>query len=383
MRYLIIHNRYSKIGGEESVVAQQIDLLRNAGHDVVLFERSYSEIESWKFSKLSSFCSAIYNRKSVKQVKSIINDFRPEVAIVHNLFPVISPAVLPVLRKNGVRVLMTVHNYRLICPTGLFFTNGSICESCGNGIREFNCLRKKCQGTFFGSFAFSVRSFWARVTKKYTKNVDLFLVLSDFQRNKLIEYGICGEKIAVIPNFYQPQQTKYESLDEENYVAFVGRLSVEKGVDFLFELANKMPDVEFRVAGEKSDNVELSKIPNNVKLVGYLSKTELEEFYKKSAIVISTSLCYEGFSLSVIEAMYFGKCVLVPNVGVFPMIVDDGQCGLLYEKGNLSDAVNKLYKALQNKALRSDIGKSAHKKVVDHYNAENYLKLMISASYKN
>lgn len=383
MRYLIVHNRYSKIGGEESVVAQQEQLLRSAGHDVMLYQRSYDEINSWRLGRLTSFFSSLYNRRSVKDVKRIIAEFKPDVAIVHNLFPVISPAILPILNQRGVRILMTVHNFRLICPTGLFFRDGRICEKCGEGVREFNCFANRCQGTVAGSFSFAFRSYWARVTKKYTKNIDRFLVLSEFQRDKLVEYGLSGNKMSVVPNFYQPPALLENiDVDSDGYVGFVGRLSVEKGVGFLFEIASNMPDVEFRVAGTFAEGYSLGDIPSNVKMCGFLSKEELVEFYKRAGVIISTSLCYEGFPISILEAMYFGRAVLVPNTSVFPVIVDNGQCGILYQIGNLSDALYKLCKLLKNSELRNAIGELAHKKIVDVYNSDNYLNAIISISYK-
>ena len=122
MKFLIIHNRYSRPGGEEGVVALQRQLLESRGHTVLLYERSYDEIRTWRFGRLTSLFSALYNRRSVLDIREIVRREQPDAAIVHNLFPVISPAILPELRKARVRVLMTLHNYRLVCPTGLFHT---------------------------------------------------------------------------------------------------------------------------------------------------------------------------------------------------------------------------------------------------------------------
>lgn len=383
MRYLIIHNRYSKIGGEEFVVSQQVNLLRSAGHEVYLFERSYDEVSKWKLKKLNSFLSSIYNVKSTRSIKEICDTFHPDVAIIHNLFPVISPAILPILKKRGVRILMTLHNYRLICPIGLFFKKGEICEKCGTGTKEMNCFFNNCQGSKFGSLAFAIRSGYARISKKYLGNVDLFLVLSKFQQNKLVKYGIPKEKSVIIPNFYSPiQGFESRQYSTQNYIGFIGRLSVEKGVELLFEIARKAPELEFKVAGDLASEFQISEIPDNVTLCGFLQKDALLKFYKEARVVISTSLCYEGFPISILEAMYYGKSVLVPNSSVFPEITDGGQCGMMYETGSSSDALDKLHKILSSKALEDTIGSNAKIKVNNQYNSHNYLNGIISASYK-
>lgn len=130
MKFLIIHNPYSKIGGEDSVVRTQAEALRGAGYEVVLYERAYAEIYGWRWGRFASFFSALYNRRSVHEVRALVATEKPDVALVHNLFPVVSPAVLSVLHRAGVKVVMTLHNYRLACPTGVMFRNGQICEEC-------------------------------------------------------------------------------------------------------------------------------------------------------------------------------------------------------------------------------------------------------------
>ncbi|MEG2865721.1 MAG: glycosyltransferase, partial [Mucinivorans sp.] len=171
MNFLIIHNRYSLAGGEERVVGMQCDILRAHGHQTTLYERRHDEIQGWRLGRVSSFFSSFYNRRSVRQIKELIRTQKPDVALVHNLFPVVSPAILPVLRQAGIPIVMTLHNFRMVCPTGLFFLRDTICEQCGaSQTKEWNCVANKCEGTRVGSIAFALRSFWARERGLYLNN---------------------------------------------------------------------------------------------------------------------------------------------------------------------------------------------------------------------
>ena len=381
MKFLIIHNRYSRTGGEEGVVATQQRLLAAHGHEVRLYERSYDEIRGWRMGKVKSFFTSLRNKRAVRDIERVIADFGPDVAIVHNLYPVISPVVLPALHKAGVRVLMTVHNYRLVCPTGLFFTRGEICERCGQSpLREWNCLSRRCEGTLPGSLAYALRNRRARVRGYYTDNVDRFLALSDFQRDKLTEYGLPGEKFGVIPNCIDPDSMPASDAVESDFVGYVGRLSVEKGVDLLFETAGSMPHIKFKVAGEAAEGVSTEGMPANIELMGLLTREQLADFYRSARVVILPSICYEGFPLSVIEAMYYGRTVAVPDIGALGEIVDHGECGMLFRAGDRDSLAAAIEALFHDKGLRDSLGAEGRRRVVSLYNSERYYTLLMALS---
>lgn len=371
MKFLIIHNRYSRTGGEESVVAFQKQLLLSHGHQVTLYERSYAEIRQWRLGRVASFFSALYNRRSVREISQILDRESFDAAIVHNLFPVISPAILPILRKRGIKVLMSLHNYRLICPTGLCFTSNRICEKCGAGsLREFNCTVNRCEGSLAGSFAYSVRSYVARIRGSYIKNVDYFLALSEFQKQKLIQYGYPASKIKILSNALDLSTMPISKVGHrEDFIGFVGRLSPEKGVDLLLEVARRLPNLRFRIAGELAERCSIDNLPQNVELLGLLNRDQLADFYSSARAILTTSRCWEGFSLTTLEAMYYNTTVVVPRWAAFPEMVADGVCGMLYEPCS----ADSIIEALEN--LR-DFDTLPHQRVAQHYNAENYYLVM-------
>lgn len=381
MNFLIIHNRYSRTGGEESVVEAQAELLLRAGHSVELYQRSYDEIHEWRFGHLASLFSALYNRRAVAEVQAIVSRQVIDVAIIHNLYPVISPAILPVLHRAGIKVVMSVHNYRLICPTGLFYTHGHVCTRCGDGVlREWNCAIRKCESSILGSWAYALRGWWARIKGYYVHNVDTFMALSDFQRSILIKYGIPGEKIAVVPNFINPPIADIMPPDSTapEYIAYVGRLSHEKGIDLLFQTARRLPSVQFKVAGAPAADIDLSSVPSNVELVGYLSGDALASFYVGARAVALTSRCWEGLPLTVIEAMHYGCVVVVPDWAALPEVVDAGRAGILYTAGSVEDLAAKIA-TLYNGAQRLESMKvSARERADGLYSTKQYYNALMS-----
>lgn len=378
MRYLIIHSRYSRPGGEEQVVAFQCDLLLKAGHQVEVYERDYNEMKGWKFGKISTFFSSLYNRRSVGDVRRLIRTFSPDVAIVHNLFPVISPAILSVLRGAGVRVLMSVHNYRLFCPTGLFYRRGEVCERCAHGcLREFNCFVHRCEGSFFGSFGYFFRSWWARIFRSYLGNVDLFLAISPFQRDKLVQYGVPSDRVCLLPNSVSLLGFGSAVADfSGGYVGFVGRLSSEKGVDLLFSVARSLPEVRFRVAGDLASNYSLGVAPSNVEFVGFLDRASLGDFYRSAGVIINTSGCYEGLPLSLLEAMSLGCVVLAQRFGVMTDLLGGGTYGVLVSYGDVSDFCSSITRVLGDLDFCFRLGRCSRAYVLEHYSSSAYLSLL-------
>ncbi|MDE5944026.1 MAG: glycosyltransferase family 4 protein [Rikenella sp.] len=382
MKILIIHNRYSRSGGEENVVAFQRRLLEAHGHRVVLYERSYDEIRQWRFGRLTSLFSALYNRRAARDVRRIVRRENPDVAIVHNLFPVISAAVLPVLKRGGVRVLMTLHNYRLVCPTGLFYTRGELCERCGFAFgREWNCFARQCEGSAAGSFGYALRGWWSRVRGYFSESVDRFLALSDFQRDVVNRYtGIPLERFAVVPNAIDPEAMPEPSTDVRLigrcYVAYAGRLSREKGIDLLFETARRLPELEFRVAGEAAEGFVLPDVPPNVRLLGRLDRQGVADLYAGALAAIVTSRWYEGFPLTVVEAMYYGAPVAVPELAGMPEIVDRGRCGAVYAPGSATALAEVLTRWAADPAGAAAIGQRGRERVLSRYDPETYYRTL-------
>ncbi|MCG8432246.1 MAG: glycosyltransferase, partial [Candidatus Omnitrophica bacterium] len=284
----------------------QEKMLRGHGHRVRSYTRSSVELESMRFGKVRAFFAGLRNPVSAREIHKVLEEFRPDVVHIHNLYPLISPSVLPHIRKRGVPVVMTVHNYRLICPNGLFYNKSGICEACAGG-KEWNCIRFNCEESLPKSIGYALRNAWARIGRHYLDNVDAFLCLTAFQKRKLVDNGFKPERCFVLPNFYngKPHAAEKEATTG-SYVAFAGRISREKGIDILYDAARRLPEIRFKIAGKVADQVYYDQKPDNVSLEGLLEGERLQEFYAGATVFLLSSVCYEGFPMVFLEAMSFG-----------------------------------------------------------------------------
>jgi len=370
MKILIIHNEYATYSGEESVVDNTIKLLKEKGHEVQLFKRSSNEINKNFVGLFKAFFCSFYNYSSINKIKNKIKTFNPNIIHVHNLYPLISPSILPVISKMNIPIVMTVHNYRLICPNGMFFNKMKICEKCSGG-KEWNCLLNNCASSYFKSFSYFLRNYYAR-KKEFYSHIDKYICLTNFQLKKLIENGFDKDKLTVIHNFYQNNNAEFKRKKFGNYIAFVGRITEEKGINILFESAKLLPKIPFKLAGDYDKKLLLKKdIPKNVTFLGRIKGQELISFYENARFLVFPSIWYEGFPMVLIEAMSYKLPIIATNIGGISEIVDDGLTGLLFEYMNINDLTEKIIRLWEDPELCIEYGENGYQKYIKLYNIEN------------
>lgn len=362
MNILIVHNPYSQRGGEDRVAELQAELLAAQGHTVVRYERSYAETKNWRFGRFTSFFSALYNRRSVREIKEIIARKKPDIALIHNLFPVISPAILPPLHRAGVSVIQVVHNYRLGCPTGLAFRADKPCQECPRK-GMMHCVWHQCEGSLLGSVAFALRSIRARSI--YRKNVDFYSAVSCFVHDQLVAWGsIPVEKSGVLGN---PVTLPHPTADgaHRTGVLFVGRFTTEKGAETLLEVARRLPDVPFTVTGQAHD------APVNVHFVGIVDRATLDTLYRSTRIVVAPSKVEETFGLAAAEGMAAGAVAVVSDRGALPELVEDG-AGVCVAADDIDGWVAAIERLLSDQALWADYAKNGQQRIAERYAASDY-----------
>lgn len=280
---------------------------------------------------------------------------------------------MPVCKKLGVPVVMTVHNFRLACPNGLLLSHGEICHRCLGG-REYWCILRNCESDVFKSAGYALRTMTARFLRRYDANVDHFLCLSAFQRNLLVREGLPGERVSVLTNPVEIQVAASSSAIERNGVLFVGRVSREKGIASLFEAARICSGIPFELAGNYGSMPEAVDLaPDNVKLLGPLVPQKLGALYNKARIFVLPSVCYEGFPTVLLEAMAHGLPIVCSRIGGLPEIVEDGINGLLYEPGNGAELAGRIQMLWQNPALCEKLGEAGRRKFQEKYDAEKLM----------
>lgn len=379
MKILLVHNDYAKYSGEEAVVDKMNQLFKRLGHSVAQLRMSTAGLRENLMGKAKGFIAGLYSPAGVKAMAEALDREKPDIVNVHNLYPFISPAALRECKKRGVPVIMTVHNYRLICPTGLFMRNNAPCELCLEKGNEWGCVKYNCEGSLLKSVGYAGRNAVARLRRHYLDCVDYFACLSDFQRQKLIQAGFDPAKLIVIPNSITlptpPPPIPNPQSPIPKYVAFSGRISPEKGVDLIMEVARRHPEIPFKFAGAVSPNVNLS-LPdsNNVELKGYLSGDELEKFYKDAAFFVLSSKCYEGFPMAILEAAKYSKPMVAPNHGAFPEIIKQGneteEGGVLFTPGDVDELEKVIVGLWNNPEEINRLGQNAYKNLQNHYTSD-------------
>jgi len=368
MKILITHNDYGRYSGEEAAVDGMSEMMRSHGHQICFYRATTASHQQGLASKIRIFLSGIYSFRGVLGIKRTLDKERPDIVNIHNLYPFISPASLFACRSAGIPVVMTVHNYRLVCPTGLFLRDGRPCEHCLQKGDEWGCVRYNCEKNFFKSLGYALRGYVARKMGAYRDNVDRFVCLTTFQKRKLVEAGFNADKITVIPNSI-PVVPRYSSTHGE-YIAYVGRLSHEKGWDMLIEIARRNPALRIEVAGY---NLSPSgALPGNIHLHGHLADTQLAEFYRNARFLVIPSRCYEGFPVVALEAMAMGKPVIAPDHGGFAEIIGKGPdaIGWLFRPQDITDLEAAILRLWNDEQLVQYLGEKSHEKIKTSYSSE-------------
>jgi glycosyltransferase involved in cell wall biosynthesis len=373
-KFLLIHNEYAAPSGEEVEFARIGKLLADRGHAVHSYTRTSSEVADSRLGRLRAAASGIYSISSHRAIATVLERLRPDYVLVQNLFPLISPAVLPVIAEAGVPILMRVANYRLMCPNGLHLSHGQVCEKCLYG-REYWCVLKNCEEDLFKSTAYAVRSATARLMGWYRDNVAAYLCASRFLQHRIIAAGFEAARVHVLPNAVWGGQpcTAPEPKEVAPYAGYVGRISQEKGIPILLEVARRNPDIPFRLAGRVRPSFPLPRpLPDNVTLEGFLEGNALSAFYSGARLVANVSQCFETFGMSIAEAMLHGKPVVVPNAGVFPEAVHEGVTGLLVDASSseaISDRIRRLW---DDPGLCLEMGRAAKEWASGEYSPEKF-----------
>lgn len=379
MHILLVHNNYGKFSGEENAVQAMAKVLGEKGHTVTWFTRNSADIGHSISKRIQAFFSGIYSFSSKKSIEQILDEVRIDLVQVQNLYPFISPSVLQACKARKIPVVMRCPNYRLFCPNGLHLTHGKVCERCLGG-REWNCVVQNCEGSFSKSVGYAVRNAFARKTRMILDNVTVFLVLSEFQRQRFINGGIPGERIVILPNIAPDVSGEpVSSLGE--FISFVGRVSPEKGIYQFLEAAQALPKIAFAVAGSTNAIPEIQlNAPGNVTFKGFLQGDPLENFFRKSKVLVFPGLWFEGFPNVIAHAMAYGKPIIASRIGAIPELVDDGVTGLLFEPGHVKELAAKIKYLKDRPDICRKMGKAGLEKAKREYSKESYYG-KLSAAY--
>ncbi len=379
MKILIVHNSYRDAGGEDTVANQEVELLRNAGQEVVQYLRSNKEVERFTpIQKIALPLNIIWSFESKAALKTLVRDFQPDIVHFHNTFFLISPAPYYACKLLGVPVVQTIQNYRFLCPAATFFRNGSVCEKClGKTIPIYGFLYG-CYRESRMSSAIPVTMLGLHNTlKTFRRCIDQLIAVTDFAKHKLLEAGFPSEQISVKPNIISPDPGVSAQRDE--YAIFIGRFVQEKGVLTLLD-ALEMKSIPIKMLG--SGNLasviqqKAKRIPA-IDVVGWSDRDRMFSYLKKARFLIFPSEWYEGFPLAIAEAFACGVPVIASNIGSMSEIIMHGKTGLFFRAGDSRMLAATIGWAREHKAEMEVMGQNARKEFEQKYSAtRNYDMLM-------
>jgi len=379
MKIVQIHNHYRFVGGEDIVFDAINRILKEKGHKVIGFERNSKDVQGL-WGKTRAFMEGIYSRSAKKMLTRILTSECPDVVHVHNIYPIISPSVFVACRELGMPVVMRCPDYRLTCPTSWHFNQDGLCERCTDG-REYWCILKNCRRNIPESVAYSVRTAVARKFRFFMDNVSVLVPPSEFVKNRLVDAGFRGERILVVPNMSSLPYSVVDASGGE-YVAYVGRISPEKGIDTLLTSTRRV-GLPLRIAGDYLAMPEVVKrAPANAKFIGHMIRDQLVGFYRNARFLVVPSICFEAFGIIVVEAMSQGLPVIASRMGGLPEIVEDGETGLLFEAGNSEDLAYKMKLLWENPTLCRQMGQAGREKVIREYGEDVYYNRLMAVYEK-
>lgn len=342
MKILQVHNFYQQPGGEDQVFRSERDLLVAHGHQVVQLTRHNDGING--MSRLRVAAATIWNRSIYREVRRLIKQEKPTLAHFHNTFPLISPAAFHAAQAERVPVVLTLHNYRLICPNGLLFRDGSVCEDCmGHSVPWPGVVHGCYRDSRAATGVTAVMLAWHRLLRTWHDRVSVYVCMTEFARRKFAEAGLPAHKIVVKPHFVQDPGTGNGS---GGYALFVGRLSPEKGVATLLKawklLGGRIP---LKIVGDGplvDVATESVRALPGVEMLGHLPPQQVLALMGRAVCLIVPSESYETFGRVVVEAFAVGTPVIAADLGAVAELVEDGRTGVRFRPGDAVDLAAKV-----------------------------------------
>lgn len=397
MRILLVNKFHFIKGGAETYYFTLAEALKKAGHEVIFFSMEHKNnfpCEQGKyfvsnkeynkktsiFKNIKAFSTLIYSKESYDKMVSLLDFYKPDLAILNNIHRQITTSIIDALVKHNVKIYWVVHDLILLCPNyQMLDNNHKICELCAKG-NYFNCVRKKCiknsllkscLGAFEAKYNFK---------KKIYDKIDKFITPSDFYRKKLVENGFDPSKVIHIPNPLSFDSNFKIISSPENYILYFGRLSPEKGISTLIKAMMQI-DYKLVIIGtgpiEKKliEEIKINCLDKKVIMVGFKSGDELKEYIMNSRAVIVPSEWYENGPYSAIEAMSLGKPLIVSCYGGLPELVENGKNGYIFDS---EKTLVNCIKTIINQNDYNDLCKYALLKAKMTFNSEKYVERLLN-----
>jgi glycosyltransferase involved in cell wall biosynthesis len=397
MRILYCNKYNYPFSGTEVYLFELMELMRSQGHQVALFsmadtrgeETPYdrhfvphinfkTELGWWQ--KAGRVGHAIYSCDARRRIRAMIEEFRPDVAHVRNIYHHLSPSILWELKTKNIPVVYHLNDFKLLCPSYNLVSRGEACEACKGGA-FWHVLRAKCYPGTGARMALAAEAYFHRGLGTYRKCVSTFLAPSMFVRDKFVEHGWDKDKFEVLPHFQKARGLSPEPGDDGTLL-YVGRLSAEKGVDDLVRSMQQVPQMRLIVAGDGPQRGALQELAaslrlSNLEFVGQVGHVERDTLIARSRFTVLPSHAYETLGKTILESYAEGRAVVASDLGSRRELVDQGETGILYRAGDVNQLAGAIRALASRPELAKKMGIAGWEKVRKHYTPEgHYQKLL-------
>ncbi|RYY55545.1 MAG: glycosyltransferase [Chitinophagaceae bacterium] len=329
MKVLVIHCAYGHSGGEDSVVREEMELLRNQGVEVQLLGFDNNR------HKMRDLLLLPFNFFSYSRVRRACRRFKPDLAHVHNTHFAGSGSVFAALKKSNLPFVATLHNYRLLCPSAILYNNGQLFLDSVNSAFPWKAIREK---VYRNSMLLTA---WLAIGNKINRAMGLYtlpakyIVLTSFAKNifNRSSVSIPDEKIVVKPNFVTDRGSKPATRNSD--FLFIGRLTEDKGIPVLLEAFAGSPH-RVRIAGDGPLRPMVEKYAKqhaNIEYLGHVTPGVAGELLSTASALVFPSNWYEGMPMTIIEAFAAGCPVIASDLGAMHAMITDGVNGKHFNPG--------------------------------------------------
>ncbi len=385
MKILMVHNHYQQFpGGEDIVFDAEAALLRENGHEVYTYVRHNNELK--EMSPLRRAGTAIWCRASYQAIRRLIREIHPDVVHFHNSFVVISPAAFHAAKAEGIPVVLTIHNYRFLCPNALFFRNDQVCEDCSGRYMQWPGVLHACyRGSRSASSVVALMNSFHKAIGTWEDKIDIYIALTEFARQKFIQAGFPGEKITVKPNFVSEDHNSeraYLKNERREGALFVGRLSQEKGIVVLLEAWERLEkNIPLTIIGDGPLSDAVLRAVGRTPWVRWLGQQSSEDTIRimgEAAFFLLPSICYEGMPRTIIEAFMQGTPPITSDLGAMRSMIENGRTGLLCDPGNPDDLATKVNWAVEHPEEMARMGRAARIEYEAKFTAAQNYRMLLS-----
>ena len=375
MKVLMANNYFYMRGGAERVMFNDMEALVHAGIEVIPFSAvdpdnapsEYSEhfahgVDIHATSavrRLQAAAEAIHCERTAKEFAALIDEVKPDLIHFHNIYGRLTTSVLPVAQARHIPSVLTVHDYKVVCPSYLMLNGEKPCSACLDG-GYYRCALHRChKHNLPASIVYSLEAYFARISHCYGA-VSVFLCPSRFIETLLMRSGIAVDRVMYHPNAVDPNA--YPPNYQGDYALYVGRLSHEKGLPTLLR-AIAGSNVPLRIAGSGPMEDVVRKMAStdgeSIVLEGHCEGARLQKLYQNAAFVVVPSEWYENAPMTILEAFAYGKPVIATRIGGIPELVTERETGYLVDCGSPEQLRTAICNLWQDRDAQRRMGSKA------------------------